>query len=174
VSAARYIHKRSRSLEAADLLQAIFVAELISPSRALWIVSPWISDVPVVDNRANAFLSLEPAWGESRVRLSAVLLKLATLGTRVVVATRPDDHNAAFIAALRDGDTAGGARPVVHLARELHEKGIVGDGYYLGGSMNITHNGITVNEEALLYHTSPEDVARIRIVLAQRWAGGVT
>ena len=31
----RYVHKRSRSAEAADLLQAIFAAELISPSRAL-------------------------------------------------------------------------------------------------------------------------------------------
>jgi phosphatidylserine/phosphatidylglycerophosphate/cardiolipin synthase-like enzyme len=36
-----------------------------------------------------------------------------------------------------------------HIAEELHTKGILGDGYYLAGSMNFTYNGITVNEEAL-------------------------
>jgi hypothetical protein len=173
VSALRYIHKRSRSPEAADLLQAIFAAELISPSGALWLVSPWISNIPVLDNRANAFLSLEPAWGETRVRLATVLLKLASLGTRVVVATRPNDHNAEFLGALQEGHVAGGPRPVIHRARELHEKGILGDGYHLGGSMNITYNGITVNEEALHYQTGPQEVARTRILLAERWPGGI-
>jgi hypothetical protein len=169
----RYIHKRSNSPEAADLLQAIFAAELVSPSRALWIVSPWISNVPVLDNRSNAFLSLEPAWGETRVRLASVLLKLASLGTRVVVATRPIGHNTDFLTALQDGDVAGGTRPVVHLARELHEKGILGDGYHLSGSMNITHNGITVNDESLQYQTDPGEVARTRVLLAERWSGGI-
>lgn len=173
MSGMRYVHKRSNSPEAADLLQAIFAAELISPSRSLWIVSPWISDVPILDNRTNAFLSLEPAWGESRVRLSAVLLKLASMGTRVVVATRPLAHNTAFVTALRDGDVAGGPRPVVREAAELHEKGILGDGYHLGGSMNITHYGISVNDEALQYQTDPEEVARTRVLLAARWSGGI-
>jgi hypothetical protein len=173
VTRARYIHKRSRSAEAADILQAIFAAELISPSRALWLVSPWISNIPILDNRSNAFLSLEPAWGESRVRLATVLLKLASLGTRVVVATRPIDHNADFIAAIQNGYVAGGPRPVIHRARELHEKGILGDGYHLGGSMNITFNGISVNEEALHFQTDAGEVARTRVLLAQRWPGGL-
>jgi hypothetical protein len=173
MSGLRYIQKRSSSPEAADLLQAIFAAELLSPSRSLWLVSPWISDIPILDNRANAFLSLEPAWAETRVRLSAVLLKLASLGTRVVVATRPIPHNTAFITVLRDGDVAAGPRPVVHQAGELHEKGILGDSYHLGGSMNITHNGISVNDESLQYQTDPWEVARTRILLGERWPGGL-
>jgi len=39
--------------------------------------------------------------------------------------------------------------------------------------MNITHNGISVNEEALHYQTDLEEVARTRILLAERWPGGV-
>lgn len=33
-----------------ELLQIIFTAELLSSSRCLWIVSPWLRDIPVLDN----------------------------------------------------------------------------------------------------------------------------
>ncbi len=35
--------------------------------------------------------------------------------------------------------------------RYRYTKGILGDCYYLAGSMNFTYNGIIVNEEALTY-----------------------
>ena len=55
----RYLHSRLTSRQLPDLLQTILVAELIAPSQCLWLVSPWISDIPVVDNTANTFLALE-------------------------------------------------------------------------------------------------------------------
>jgi phosphatidylserine/phosphatidylglycerophosphate/cardiolipin synthase-like enzyme len=58
-----------------------------------------------------------------------------------------------------------------HIAEELHTKGILGDGYYLAGSMNFTYNGITVNEEALTYETSPEVIAEQQLIFINRWGG---
>ena len=46
----RYIYSRFGSRHVADLLQAIFAAEILRPSARMWIVSPWISDIPVLDN----------------------------------------------------------------------------------------------------------------------------
>ncbi|GAA6620053.1 hypothetical protein NUACC26_058690 [Scytonema sp. NUACC26] len=46
------------------------------------------------------------------------------------------------------------------MTEELHAKGILGDGYYLAGSMNFTYNGTTVNEEALTFETSTEVIAQ--------------
>ena len=169
MSAPRQIYKQAASQEVKDLLQTIFVAELLSPSSRLWIISPWISDIPVIDNRDNSFIHLEPAWTQTEIRISEVLNRLSLLGSSVVIACRPDDHNRELLERLRSGRVEGDQIRIC-VAEELHAKGILGDGYYLSGSMNITYNGISVNEESLLYSTDEEQVAEKRIELVARWS----
>jgi hypothetical protein len=48
------------SEEAARLLAALFATELVAPSTCLWLVSPWISNVPVIDNETATFDALAP------------------------------------------------------------------------------------------------------------------
>ena len=165
----RYINSRVSTQQVPDLLQAIFAAELIRPSRCLWVVSPWISDIQVIDNGVNEYATVQPDWIRGPVRFSQVLTSLAEVGTTVHVATRPLPHNERFIRALEEGMSSGKIRP--HLEEELHEKGIVGDNFYLGGSMNFTHNGITINEEAVIYETSPPVVAERQVAFRHRWGG---
>lgn len=74
---------------------------------------------------------------------------LAEQGTTVYIATRSDSHNRSFIEGLKARLDRLDVAVRFHITEELHAKGILGDGYYLGGSMNFTYNGITVNEEAL-------------------------
>jgi hypothetical protein len=97
----RYIHSRLSSRQVPDLLQAIFVAELLTPSKCIWLVSPWISDIQVVDNTSNSFICLEPSRSRSRILLSQILSTLTQRGTIIHIATRPDKHNHSFIEALR-------------------------------------------------------------------------
>src|SRR5262245_49060058 len=78
--------------EVLDLLGALFSAELISPSICLWLVSPWISDVDIIDNTAGTYPALS-RYGRRPVRLAEILVTLAGEGTRVVVATTSDNHN---------------------------------------------------------------------------------
>lgn len=63
------------------LLQAVFIGELLAPSQEIWLVSPWVSDIGVVNNTDGAFTGLEPSWGARHVRLSEILLRLAARGT---------------------------------------------------------------------------------------------
>jgi len=167
----RIIHTRASARQAPDLLQVIFTAELLCPSRCIWLVSPWVSDIPVIDNRTNGFLALEPQWVRARVSLSQVLGKLLELGTTVHIATRPDDHNSAFLDRMRRIAEPDGLPLTVHSAQELHEKGILGDGFYLSGSMNFTFNGISLNEEAIHYSVDASFVAENRILFSNRWGG---
>jgi len=167
----RYIHSRLSSRQVPDLLACIFVAELMTPSRCLWLISPWISDIPVIDNNANTLLCLEPSWSRTRVHLSQVLATLAEQGTTVHIATRPDTHNHSFLEGLKTRIDRLDVAVRFHIAEELHTKGILGDGYYLAGSMNFTYNGITVNEEALTYETSPEVIAEQQLIFTNRWGG---
>lgn len=76
-----------------ELIQTMFAAELLFPSRCLWIISPWLRDVPVLDNTTGSFLALCPDFPIAEVRLSLVLQELLTRGTQIVIATRPDFGN---------------------------------------------------------------------------------
>ena len=61
--------------ELADALQGLFVAELLAPSQPLYIITPWISDVPLIDNRTARFSGLLPDLPQRWIRLSELLLK---------------------------------------------------------------------------------------------------
>lgn len=167
----RYIHSSKSTWEISDLLQSIFVSELLNPSHSLWIVSPWISDIPIIDNRSNQFVTIEPQWANRMVLLSEVIAKLIDLGTRVIVGLKKDEpHNPAFISKLeqRIGDS-----PYLRVIPRslLHAKGIISDRFYLSGSMNITFNGISLNEETVLFVTDMEEVAHNRIAFKDMWGG---
>lgn len=173
-STVRHIHTRFGRRQAADLLQNVFAAELVSPSRCIWIVSPWISDIPVLDNRAAGFSSLAGEWERSRIRLSTVLGWLLKAGTTVHIATRSGESASDdFVARMQGLGGTGSPRLKIHLRDTLHEKGILTDGFYLGGSMNITYNGIQINDEFLSLFTDPADVALHRATYESWWGGAV-
>jgi phosphatidylserine/phosphatidylglycerophosphate/cardiolipin synthase-like enzyme len=152
--------------EAAYLLAALFSAELSSPSECIWLVSPWISDVELVDNRAGTFASFN-SFGRRRIRLAEILVALMDLGTRIVVATTSDVHNDAFLSRLAtlSSDRRVTERLSVAVDEEnrLHTKALTGDDYALVGSMNITRSGIEFREEYLELRTDPEYVAQARM-----------
>ena len=167
----RFINSAGAPKEIPRLLQSLFVSELIAPSDCIWLVSPWISDIPIIDNRANTFVSLDHTWERTQVRLSQILCSLINSGTTVYVATRPDRHNQQFLRAIEDYAPVGWRQKHVHIVEELHEKGLLGSDYYLAGSMNFTYNGIVVLEESAHFHTEPAIVAEQRIKFRDRWGG---
>lgn len=149
------------------LLQAIFVGELLSPSDEIWLVSPWVSDIAVIDNLDGAFTGLEPSWGARQVRLSEILGRLAARGTRVFVETRPDQRNRRFLQRLQ----AQVRSDTVHVRRSqvLHEKGLLGDPFLLNGSMNFTYSGVQLLDEWVRFDTDVHAIAEARLAFRARW-----
>lgn len=161
----------ARREELADVLQTLMVSELLNPSRPLWIVSPWISDVELLDNRVAQFTGLVPDLSSRWVRLGEILARSIAGGGSVVIATRPDDHNMKFVNSLEASVSGAGAaeRLTVRFATDLHEKGILTDRLHLSGSMNLTFNGLRRLEEAVQVNADPELVARVRHTYVDRW-----
>ncbi len=172
----RVIRKsRSRSSrEAANLLSSIFAAELIQPSRCLWLVSPWISDIGILDNTTNGFEAIRP-FGPRPIRLSEILVTLAGRGSNVVVGTTADTTNNAFRQRthrlFEDRGLAASLTIDIDVSGELHEKAITGDDFVLSGSMNITNSGVFVREEFLEFRSDEEFVARSRMDAFERFGG---
>lgn len=160
--------------EAADLLAGLFGAELCAPSRCLWLVSPWISDVELIDNSAGSFDSLT-RFGKRRIRLAEILVALAGQGAQIVVGTTRDEHNSRFLGRLRmqaeDLRLAERITITVDPSDHLHTKALTGDDFALGGSMNITYNGIQIREESIDLRTDEAFVAQARMDAYDRFGG---
>lgn len=159
--------------EVSELLQGIFAAELLAPSPRFWIVSPWISDIPVLDSRTGAFSGLDPAWGRRQIRLAEVLVRMMSLGAEVVIATRPVQTNSHFLQKLKDqaGLLAVEKRLTIVEREELHTKGILGDGYYLAGSMNLTWNGVEVLDESVIFSTDATVLGEAQLAFRENYGG---
>ncbi|MBO3752590.1 phosphatidylserine/phosphatidylglycerophosphate/cardiolipin synthase family protein [Streptosporangiaceae bacterium NEAU-GS5] len=156
-------------ITAEPIITTVLAGELLAQSPELWLVSPWISDVPGIDNTRGDFdaLFLDPV---ARVYpLSHVLAQLTQTGSQVNVVTRPDDQNRTFV--NRFERQANPPRYTTVWNEDVHEKTLCGQGWLLTGSMNFTTRGMRFNDEAVTYHTDLAAAASTRMDFNHRWKG---
>jgi hypothetical protein len=157
----------SRALD--EALGAAFVAELLSPSKRLWLLSPWMSDISVLDNRGGEVAALVPGAPLRELSLTEVLVFIARRGTAVTVVVRPDPHNRAVVDRLRPAVPGENGEVRVVVSETLHDKGFLTDHVYFEGSMNFTHRGRAVNEEGVTVSRDPDLLSRMRIDFESRF-----
>ena len=161
--------------EIRDLLESLVVAELLVPGPEIWLVSPWVSDLPLLDNRSGAYAGLEPSWPKRHLTLAELLafaLK-ADESTRVHVVTRSAIHNKRFcdrLQRLAVLDRTSNRLSVTSDRDELHSKGFLGTAFALNGSMNFTRNGVEVFDEMVQLETAPETLAQLRLNFQHNYA----
>lgn len=149
-----------------ELLQMMLLGELLAPGgERAWLVSPWISNVVLFDNRAGGFGSINPEWSNREIRLTEVMRDLMARGTALGIATSLDDHNDPLIDALIIAADEGGLTDKLCIVRRehLHIKGVLLKRGLLTGSMNLTYNGLELNDEMVVYDTTPKTLAEARI-----------
>ncbi|WP_312143705.1 MULTISPECIES: phospholipase D-like domain-containing protein DpdK [Stutzerimonas stutzeri subgroup] len=152
-----------------ELLQSMFVGEMLGTGNRIWIVSPWISDIVLIDNRSGNFDSLNPEWGRREVRLTDILIGLMARGADVVIVTRDLDTNTPFLNRLYESSAmhATGEQLIVQLDPLLHTKGILLSHSLLIGSMNLTYNGLEMNDEWIQFSIDSDDIATTRLEFAK-------
>jgi hypothetical protein len=148
-----------------ELLQSMFVAEVLRPSDEIWIVSPWISNVVLIDNRTGNFDALNPEWGRREVRLAEVLTTVMARGTMINIVTRNDASNDAFLTKINELTKEQGLdeQLSVLIHNQLHTKGLLLGGCLLMGSMNLTYNGMVINDEWVEFSIDPQEIGRTRL-----------
>ena len=148
-----------------ELMQLMFLAELLNPSDDVWIVSPWIGNVEVLDNQAGNFDVINPEWRRRKIRLIDLGLQILSGGSKLILVTRPDeDRNETFLEQLLEqADVASLSDGIEIIRREnLHTKGILTGSGLLLGSMNLTYTGLEINDEVVEYDTSNQRRAEAR------------
>jgi hypothetical protein len=164
------------SIDVAEALGNLLVAEILDPGNEFYVVSAWITDVPVLDNTAGAFSALDPEWEERWLYLSEVLVTLMKRNVTVRVKTNEDPHNRAFVERLGTraaaADTA--AQCQIRSHPDAHSKGIVGGTFALRGSMNLTYKGLREREETVEIDVDTEGVSTLRLEFSAEWKSGVS
>lgn len=167
--------------EVRDLLESILAVELLSPGAELWLVSPWITDVPILDNRSGSYSGLDPTWPKRHMSLAELFGNLLerSPNTNLYVVTRPseDSSTARFCERLRNivGLSGNLDRLSLNDRREnLHTKGLIGDQVALSGSMNFTNNGISVLEETVQFQIDEQTVSQFLISFHEHYGFSAT
>lgn len=159
-----------------ELIQQMVLSEMLATSgQRVWLVSPWISNVVLLDNRAAGFSALNPDWGEREIRLVEILVYLMSRGALLGVATSFDNHNDPLITLLEDRAEEAGLTDKLTIVRlkKLHTKGILVTRGLLTGSMNLTFRGLEINDEHVIYDTTPQSIAQARLAFESYLDRGV-
>jgi hypothetical protein len=171
MSGKRTVRTRPRNgLAIGDVLTAALLAELCAPSREFWLVTGWVTDIPVIDNSLRQVDAVIGAESRSTLSLSDVFALLTQRDTHLHVAVREDPHNQTFLDRLRRSCVSD--RLHLYSSSDLHEKIMIGWTWVLKGSMNFTWHGTQRNEEALDFEVDPANAALQRLEVRTRWIGG--
>lgn len=154
-----------------SIVRAALLSELVRPTgegRTLWLVSGWVTDVPVIDNSHGSYDVLLGDEFPLICRLSHILGTLHRRGTDVHLVTQPLPLNMAFAELLlrAAGDSPG---PQITYGDVAHEKTLCTSTWLIEGSMNFTYSGLGVNDESVNYTTDPAKIGKALIDFATRW-----
>lgn len=168
MSAKRKIFKSAVTSQHAvrEVLTMVFAQELLAPSKEVFIVAPWISNIVIFDSQLGQYATLNPEWAKREIRLVEVLAAIAANGTTLHVHTRPDDHNKTFKRRMHEAlEDAGLSDQLCWSDRNalLHTKGVCTDRVLIDGSMNLTESGVALNDEAVTVSFEAEQVAAARV-----------
>ena len=156
-------------------LHKLLLSELIAPSKPFWIVSAWLSDVDLIDNRGGELLELAPALPVRSLRLIELLAYQVSVGAEINVVVRDVSHNRPVLRRLEEvrGRSTSG---VLRLAtmEDLHEKVLLSSRLMVSGSMNLTHNGRLKNTEHVTFTTDTNTIERQRLSLEQLYGGALS
>jgi PLD-like domain len=163
-----FVHGLYGERQLRETLSDLLVGLVLSPD-AVWLVSPWVSDFDVLDNRSGDWSTVHPAWGARYVMFSELLAVGIEGGCDLKLVTNNDEANKGFyeklIKNLTEKDRV---RWIVE--EQLHTKGLLCSSFFLAGSMNFTYSGINRNDEHVRLSIDSDEISEAKMEFERRYA----
>ncbi|MFS9547310.1 phospholipase D-like domain-containing protein DpdK [Klebsiella pneumoniae] len=165
-----FLHGPLGQRQLREVLSAQFCGLILYP-ELIWLISPWISDFDIIDNRGGQWSFLDPSWGARMISFQELLATAANNGCPLRIVTRPDTRNKVFVERLLarlspDHDV----QYTYH--ENLHAKDMLTKNFLLRGSMNYTWSGANLNDEHLLFSTNKTIISDTLIELSGQYTFG--
>jgi phosphatidylserine/phosphatidylglycerophosphate/cardiolipin synthase-like enzyme len=130
-----------------EVISGMMIGLFIRPER-IWLVSPWLSDFQVLDNRAGSWDVLNPTWGNREISFLELLSDAVNNDCPLRLVTQNDGKSKSFIKQLENRLISDVDYKNCH-SEKLHTKGLLTNHFFLKGSMNYTYRGANLNDEVL-------------------------
>ena len=157
---------KNKSSKVLNILCSIFVLELLSPSEKIYLFSPWITDVKLMNSSFGQFRSILPGFGEQQISLSILLNTLAERGSNIYIHSRPSSESNRYTKLFLDELVK---KVNIQLIENLHEKIFLTDTFFFRGSMNFTYSGLYLNDEHVEITSDVQEIAHAKLDAKQRW-----
>lgn len=144
-----------------EVLGSIFAGVIIIP-QDIWLVTAWLTDFDVLDNRSGNWSYLNPQWGSRMITFLELLETAVISGCKLNLVVKDNDINDSSIHRLKTNLREEiGFR--MKLSPNLHIKGLLTESCFLQGSMNFTYSGANRNEELVTLTADPHSLSNTRI-----------
>lgn len=161
-----------RSRELRQLLETLFIAELVQPGRELYLHLPVFTDCPLLDNERNQFRGIFPDEGFRTLSVADLLVHLMLSPLRVHVATTVSVETERLFDRLQDMCTSTPISGTILLLNDegIDPCGILGDDYCLYGHVALQREGPQA-QGVLEFSTAPEYLVRRQGEFKAIWNG---
>lgn len=94
-----FLHGAAGQRQLREVLSAQLIALIMQP-EPIWLVSPWVSNFSLLDNRSGNWDSIDPAWGGRELDFIELLACAVNNGAPLSLVTRDEPMNRIFVKAL--------------------------------------------------------------------------
>jgi len=140
-----------------EVISSMLISEIMNP-KEIWLVSAWVSNFDLLDNRAGAWDILNHSWGHRVIPFFEVLESVVSSGCKVNVVIKDHETNCSALNHLRNALSSYHNFQIL-LTDDLHTKGLLTNDAFLSGSMNFTYSGTNRNDEMMTFERSDSVVA---------------
>lgn len=135
-----------------------------SPEPA-YFSSPWISDFVLFRNSFSEWEGLFPELvDQSEIRFADFLAELSHLRpVRLILVENPTSQ--AFV--MRKAIVESQNIQYQFAPETYHEKGLLTEEFYIEGSMNLTHSGVFLRDEKIVFHPKADNNEKIHLAYLQ-------
>lgn len=147
-----------------EVLTSIFAGLIVAPEE-IWLVTAWLTDFDVLDNRSGNWNFLNPEWGPKIVTFMDLLEYSAERGCKLKVVVKKDKINEKSVFRLKTNLKAISEFQVLE-TDNLHKKGFLTQTCFLKGSMNFTYSGANLNDELISLTSDQNEISNMRIEFA--------
>lgn len=161
----RIIRPYNAPRELPTLLESLTVAEILKPSPYFFWSVPVFENAPLIDNRTNGFVALDPKWPQGIVRLDRVMATLAERGSRLIVEALDTPSNRQFAQHLSYLIPSTDAFSI-RFCQELTSPGCSSYNWLLSGRIRWTQDGV-FPEESLTFSRDEAQISEFNALLTQ-------
>lgn len=156
-----FINDKFGMRQVKETLGNLMIGACLSPNT-FWLVSAWLTDFELLDNRGGDWDVLNPAWGNRVINFSEVIIYAIESGCKFNIVTNKEPVNNAFQERLRLGVPNTRNLKIIQ-SQNLHKKGLLSPSYFLAGSMNFTYSGTNKKEEQITLNLDPDTIFEAKL-----------